>query len=323
MRLAIIIPTYKVTFLDQALNSLAMQTNKNFKVYIGDDCSPYDINAVCERYKSIIQLEYFRFETNLGGTDLVKQWERCVAKMGEEEWLWLFSDDDIADNTCVEKFYEAINLTKGFYDVYRFNTCVIDKDNNFLSAAEESPTFENAMDLAINILLWKRGNSMPDHIFKKEKYIELNGFIDFKYAQSSDWATSINFAYDKGLYTIKGPIVKWRYSDENVSAQAVKKKKLLITGYIQFLKWINNRFDLTSEIKFGRKLSDLKEASKMNFKLIVTKHYKGLPYGSIYGISKDLNKIFGEGLFKLIWMSLSINLKRDRRNLKKAIFNEK
>lgn len=323
MDLAIIIPAYKVSYLSEALESLASQTNKNFKVYVGDDCSSDDIVSVCKKYEKLISLDYHRFNTNLGKTNLVKQWERCVSRIGEEKWLWLFSDDDIAEPTCVEKFYKAINTTEEFYDVYRFNTCVIDKNNKFLSAAEESPTLENAMDLAINILLWKRGNSMPDHIFKKNKYVELNGFVDFKYAQSSDWATSINFAYDKGLYTISGPRVKWRYSDDNISSQASKKNKLLVLGYIQFLKWITNRFDNESEIRFGRKLSDLKDASKTNFKLIVTKHYKGLPYSSILKISKDLNTIFGQNIFKSIWMILSINLKRDRRKLKRSLFNKK
>jgi glycosyltransferase involved in cell wall biosynthesis len=323
MDLAIVIPAYKITYLEEALNSLANQTNKNFNVYVGDDCSPYDISSVCKKYEDKMSLDYYRFDKNLGGTNLVKQWERCVSRTGKERWLWLFSDDDIADDTCVEKFYEAVSLTNGFYDVYRFNTCVIDKNNNFLSAAEDSPTIENAMDLAINILLWKRGNSMPDHIFKKEKYTELDGFVNFAQGQSSDWATSINFAYDRGLYTIAGPKVKWRYSDENVSSQATKKKKLLMVGYIQFLKWITNRFDLTSEIKFSRKLIELREASKKNFNLVVAEHYKGLPYVSIFGVSKDLNAIFRQGLFKSIWMCLSINLKRDRRNLKKAIFNKR
>lgn len=323
MDLAIIIPAYKITYLEEALNSLANQTNKNFNVYIGDDCSPYDILSVCKKYEDKMSLDYYRFDENLGGTNLVKQWERCVSRIRDERWLWLFSDDDIADETCVERFYYTIEETRGFYDVYRFNTCVIDQNGKFISAAVESPTVENAMDLAINILLWKRGNSMPDHIFKKEKYIELNGFVDFAYAQSSDWATSINYAYDRGLYTISGPKVKWRYSGENVSAQAGKKKKLLIVGYIQFLKWITNRFDLTSEIKFGRKLSELKGALKTNFKLVVTDHYQGLPYDSIFRISKDLTAVFGQGLLESIWMSLSINLKRDRRKLKKSIFNKK
>ena len=94
--LAIVIPAYKILYLSETLDSLANQTNKNFNVYVGDDCSPDDIASVCKKYEKLISLEYYRFNTNLGKTKLVKQWERCVSRMGEEKWLWLFSDDDIA-----------------------------------------------------------------------------------------------------------------------------------------------------------------------------------------------------------------------------------
>jgi hypothetical protein len=38
--LAIIIPYYKLCFFEENLQSLAAQTDKRFKVYIGDDASP-------------------------------------------------------------------------------------------------------------------------------------------------------------------------------------------------------------------------------------------------------------------------------------------
>jgi len=38
--LAIVVPYYKLTFFEETLKSLKSQTNKKFKVYIGDDASP-------------------------------------------------------------------------------------------------------------------------------------------------------------------------------------------------------------------------------------------------------------------------------------------
>ena len=40
MMLAIIIPYYKIVFFEETLKSLSEQTDKRFKVYIGDDASP-------------------------------------------------------------------------------------------------------------------------------------------------------------------------------------------------------------------------------------------------------------------------------------------
>lgn len=41
--LAIVIPYYKITFFEDTLESLAHQTDKRFKVYIGDDASPKNL----------------------------------------------------------------------------------------------------------------------------------------------------------------------------------------------------------------------------------------------------------------------------------------
>ena len=51
-RLAIIIPAYKATFLPAALDSIAMQTCKDFTLYVGDDCSPEPIGSIVEQYNN-------------------------------------------------------------------------------------------------------------------------------------------------------------------------------------------------------------------------------------------------------------------------------
>ena len=47
--LAIIIPAYKAEYLEQTLKSIAGQSDKRFKVYIGDDCSPYRLKNIIEK----------------------------------------------------------------------------------------------------------------------------------------------------------------------------------------------------------------------------------------------------------------------------------
>ena len=49
-KLAIIIPSYKIRFLKNALDSLVNQTNRNFNLYIGDDYSPHDIKGLVNEY---------------------------------------------------------------------------------------------------------------------------------------------------------------------------------------------------------------------------------------------------------------------------------
>lgn len=318
MDLAIIIPAYKITYLDEALSSLSKQTNKNFTVYVGDDCSPHDIESVCLQYKDDIPIRYHRFDTNLGGTNLVKQWERCVDLINDEQWIWLFSDDDIAEKDCVSQFYQALELTDTYYDVYRFNTCVINASGEIIGAADESPLTENAMVLALNILLGKRGNCMPDQIFKRTEYVALKGFVDFDFGQSSDWATSINYSYNKGLYTIAGPKVRWRYSGDNISSLAIKNKHAF-AGYLQFLQWTTQRFTSADEQKFGVELTTLRAAIIQNFKTLVKTHYGGIPYTNLFKVALELSTIFKMSYLETFGMCLLLNLRADKRRLKKVI----
>lgn len=67
-RLAIIIPAYKENFLFETLQSLANQTNKDFNVYVGDDCSPYDLQSIVSRFEDRLDIHYVRFSENLGRT---------------------------------------------------------------------------------------------------------------------------------------------------------------------------------------------------------------------------------------------------------------
>ena len=92
--LAIVIPYYKLTFFEETLQSLSLQTDKRFKVYIGDDASPENPAVLLKKYKGQFEFVYCRFEANLGSISLIKQWDRCIGMTGGEQWLLVLCDDD-------------------------------------------------------------------------------------------------------------------------------------------------------------------------------------------------------------------------------------
>ena len=96
-KIAVIIPAYKDTYLLNTLISINNQTDKKFNLYICNDSSPYNIEKVLADFKKInkIHFEYIKFENNLGGSDLIQHWNRCINQIKNEEWIWLFSDDDL------------------------------------------------------------------------------------------------------------------------------------------------------------------------------------------------------------------------------------
>lgn len=314
--LAIIIPAYKSKFLTQTLQSISDQSVKRFNLYVGDDCSPEDIESLCRPFEDKIKLHYHRFPENLGGQDLVGHWNRCVNLIGDEKWIWLFSDDDVLDRTCVEAFYNALATTDSFYDVYRFDTVTIDQFDSVIRVSPESPEVEDTENLAYNILTGNRGNTMPDHIFRKTKYDMLHGFVNFAFAQAADFATSIKFSYPRGLYTIKGPKVRWRYSGDNVSSRAYKIKGKALFGYIEYIGWLVKEFKLLAPQASTRITMSL---VLKNFENILKGHYRGIPYSKMIRVSRELATIFGWGRFKALVYCLRVNFHIEKYKLRKFL----
>lgn len=219
--LAIVIPAYKATFLAAALDSIAAQTCQDFTLYIGDDCSPNKLEEIVDKYRDKINLVYNRFDTNLGGKDLVAQWERCIYMTQGEEWLWLFSDDDVMEKNCVEEFYKLPIDIRNRYIVH-FNVITIDEFKHGLK--KRNPQFPQVLNDFDFISLKTKGkiNSyVIEYIFPRKVYQKCNGFQNFDLAWGSDILTWMKFAGAcNGIYTICNCVeasVEWRSSDANIS----------------------------------------------------------------------------------------------------------
>ena len=274
-KLAIIIPAFKATFFEEALKSLAQQTLNNFNVYIGDDCSHEDLKTIVKRF-SELDIVYHRFQDNMGARNMVNQWRRCVELSQNEDWIWLFSDDDYVDKNCVENFYRRIERDQNQIDVYRFNTVVVNKDKELIWRSPLSPLWESSEKMAYELLLGNRGNSISDHIFKRSIYVENGGFIFTEYAQGADWATSIKFSKRNGLGTIAESNFYWRYSGLNVSASNQADKQKMVKGHLQFIKWTKKHFKYLQKGGYDISHNQMLEAIKTNLNTVLQNHYKSL-----------------------------------------------
>ncbi|WP_321332315.1 glycosyltransferase [uncultured Bacteroides sp.] len=239
-RLAIVIPAYKSTYFDQALNSIAEQSCHDFTLYIGDDNSSDNLESIVDKYVGRINIVYKRFDSNLGGKDLVAQWERCVDMVNEEDWVWLFSDDDTMDENCVFEFYNSLKETGACYDLYHFNVDVINSESRIIS---NSANFDYPKILSCIDFYKKRLNgSLPcyvvEYVFRKQAFLNVERFQSFDLAWGSDVATWAKLSYSKGIYTIPKGRVKWRYSNVNISpniSKIVLKRK--INTVAEMLNW--------------------------------------------------------------------------------------
>lgn len=214
--LAIVVPVWKADYLVPALDSLAAQTCGAFRVYVGDDASPDDIRGVCDRYTGRMEIVYHRFQTNLGGRDLVGQWERCIGLTTDEPWIWLFSDDDVADPACVEDLLRELPRHPGV-ELFHFDMREIDGSGNLRF---ETPSYPAVLTGTDFFRLRRDGRILSfatEFVFSREVYARHGGFVKFDLAWGTDLATWTLFAGRRGMATIGPSKVSWRRSAVNIT----------------------------------------------------------------------------------------------------------
>lgn len=243
--LAIVIPAYKSKFFDLALDSICRQTDKRFHLYIGDDNSPEPLYDIVSKYSGNVPITYKRFGENLGREDLVAHWERCIDLAGDEEYVWLFSDDDVMEKTCVADFYDELDKNPG-KPLYHFNTKIINGRNEVVTPKGydklDFPRHTSQKEYLMWRLYFKVNSFAVEYIFRKADFLKMGRFVKFDLAWGSDDATWLSLAKEKGIYTIAGSKVMWRISDVNISpnnSRGTVRRKLEAT--LAYLSFVNGK----------------------------------------------------------------------------------
>lgn len=239
--LAIIIPYYKIGHFDELLDALKNQTNPNFNVYVGNDCSPEDPQKIIEKYTDKLNIFYKKFDQNLGRLSLAKQWGRCVEMIEDEEWVWVLPDDDLPSNNCVEEFYKALEYAQKIgVKVFRFPLKIIDGESRIISEEiHEEPEVEDNYDFYLRQVKGETSSSLGDNIFHRESLQNSGGFVEFPKAWGSDHATVLNVSKGGKLCCLKNASLSFRMSGENISSHttdSVEKMK----SRVMFAKWLKN-----------------------------------------------------------------------------------
>lgn len=246
-----VIPAYKATFLRETLESIAMQTDKRFHLYIGDDCSPHNLREIVDEFKDRIPLTYHLFETNLGGKDLVGQWNRCIALTNSEPYIWLFSDDDVMEPRCVESFYNHIS-SHSDDELIHFNIKRIDEfEKGRIINLPNFPLRMSAGEFLEAKLSGRVISFVVEFIFSRKLYELVGGFEKFDLAWGSDFMTWLKMAVanNNGIVTLSSrdnSCIRWRSSAENISPNRshpilMRKIKALIQNAV-FIKNLMKKY---------------------------------------------------------------------------------
>ncbi|KQW97700.1 glycosyltransferase family 2 protein [Flavobacterium sp. Root420] len=298
--LAIIIPYYKLSFFEETLVSLANQTDKRFKVYIGDDASPENPLETLKEFQGKFEYVYHRFEENLGSRSLVKQWERCIDLSKDEKWLMILGDDDFIGDTVVELWYKNFDLFYKKTNVVRFASKMIVQETNKITDTFFHPVWEMSTESYYRKFRHLTRSSLSEYIFSRESFIKF-GFHDYPLAWNSDDRAWLDFSDNKPIYTINEGLVYFRLSALNISGKQdnVNVKSLSVISFYSFLILNKLKFYTPKQqekiIRFYENEISKQRKLKLSEWLFLSYFY--MKYLDFYSIKKFIKRFF-KSIFK-------------------------
>jgi len=233
----VVIPVYKLDFLHETLDSLVSQTRKDFKVILGFDGKHLADNNIVAEFIPKLNLDVNYFHENIGKAYPSRNWLRTI-DISDSNWIWLFSDDDLAQENCIEELYNTLSRNPSA-QLFKFNT--VRFNNSPLESKVESPRFNSltAEELLIYKLSGKIQSYACEYVFKREAFYSLGKFKEFPLSWCTDDATWFNFASHHNLVLINTATVFWRYSGLNISSNTSHiANQAKIIAVQEFLNWI-------------------------------------------------------------------------------------
>ncbi len=124
MLISICIPTYnRPSTLINCLNSLSLQTEKQFEVCISDNCSDENIQKLIRPFKKKLKIRFNRNKKNLGfALNLLK-----VSNMAKGDFIWFLGDDDLIVRDGIKTLKNMIKKNKTC-DFFWINSYYLDKN---------------------------------------------------------------------------------------------------------------------------------------------------------------------------------------------------
>lgn len=285
--LAIVIPYFKIDFFEATLISLANQMDKRFNVYIGDDASPQNPSIILEKYKDLINFKYERFDNNLGSISLVKQWDRCIELIQDEEWVMVLCDDDVLGENVVAQFYNAIEeVNQENINVIRYATVVINQYSERISKIHEHPKLEKSTDFLMRKIKGGTRSSLSEFIFRKKVLLDIK-FKELPLAWYSDYLAVLECTYFGYIYTINNALVSFRLSEINITAKKDDQLPKNIATFHYYYYLLNEKrsfFDdkQTETLLFRLEKTFLDNKKNITFWWLFTKLYLSKMYFKKY-----------------------------------------
>lgn len=182
MRISICIPAYKrIHFLQRLLDSIAIQTYRNFEVIITDDSPGPEVSELLKNYTQF-SLTYHKNTSPLGTPE---NWNEGIRR-ASGDWIKLMHDDDwFAGPESLQRFVDAANANRNtsfFFSAYN-NVFEVDGQTQTVRAS----AFRRKKLLANPVTLFSKNIIGPPSVTMYRKD------ASFTYDKTTKWVVDIDF----------------------------------------------------------------------------------------------------------------------------------
>ena len=243
MTFSFVLPAYKGRYLSESIDSILAQDYKDFELIIVDDCSPDHLDEIVAKYNDP-RISYYKNEKNIGGKDLVAQWNHCL-EYATGDYVILATDDDLYESTFLSSFVPLI-LKYPDVNIFRARILQVDCNNDIKYIDKCYKEFLSEIEFRYYMMHGIRGG-IPHYIFTRKVLEKYGGFVNFPVAWGSDDATAMMMAKN-GIVNSQEHLVRFRWSDINLSSDQVHTGIPKLKARILLAKWmIDNEPTMTPQ----------------------------------------------------------------------------
>ncbi len=232
MKFSFILPAWKGRYLRESIASILSQTYRDLELVVVDDCSPDGIRQIVESFHDE-RLSYHRNEKNIGGGDLVAQWNHCLT-FARGEYVILATDDDLYEPDFLSSFVPLADRYPQA-DLMRARILQVNASGEIMAIDSCYKEYLSRDEFVYHLLHGMRGG-VPQYIFRRQVLVDRGGFVSFPKAWASDDATAVMMA-EHGVVTSQEHLVRFRWSDINISGDSNLIAEKIIAR-LQHYEWL-------------------------------------------------------------------------------------
>lgn len=299
---SITIPSFKVRFLKEAIESVLTQTYSNWELIIVDDASPEDIKSVVEQFNDE-RIRYYRNEKNCGAIDVVDNWNICLGYC-KGDYVICIGDDDKLTPDCLEEYARLIAKHPGLA-VYHSQTDVIDEEGNVIGHQQQRPEYQSCIELILH--RWNGDiQFIGDFCYDVKKLRAEGGYYKLPLAWASDDITAVRAAEFKGIANTQKSTFQYRSNQQSITQSKTNGIKLYAKS--KELEWYTLYFERNKEHILANGTDNEKKALDELLKRVFFEYFNGQ-------IELHLVQFFEESLWNLfpaLKMAKQINRTRGK-----------